>query len=1036
MPESTTPLPDWNNPAVFERNKEPAHATLVPYPDEALALAGDRYASPFLKLLNGTWKFHFARNPASAPEGFHAPDYDDSGWDDIAVPGNWQLQGYDRPIYVNVQYPFPADTYPRVPVDDNPTGSYRLRFTVPEGWAGRQVFILFEGVDSAFHLWVNGREVGYSQDSRVPAEFNLGPYLVPGENLLAVRVYRWSDGSWLEDQDFWRLSGIFRDVYLWSAPAVHVRDFTVRTELDGACQDATLRVSAQVRNYSAEARGLVLEAQLYDDQDRPVLATPLRADVQVPPAGETPVELAAGVTNPKKWSAEQPHLYTLLLTLRSADGRVVEAESCRVGFRRVEIRDGRLLVNGVPIYLKGVNRHEHDPDTGHAVSVESMVRDIRLMKQFNVNAVRTSHYPNDPRWYELCDRYGLYLIDEANLETHGIWDTPTKDPLWREAFLARAIRMVERDKNHPSVVIWSLGNESGHGPNHAAMADWIHRRDPTRPVHFESAGHEPYVDIVSTMYPSIDRLIEFATREGEERPFLMCEYAHSMGNSTGNLQEYWDTIRSHRRLIGGFVWDWVDQGLRRRTPEGVAWFAYGGDYGDMPNDGPFCCNGLVSPDRDPHPALWEHKKVAEPVRVTPVDLTAGAVEVQNCYDFSDLAGLRVSWTLSADGRILQQGELPRLSLRPGERQRLTVPFARPHLEPGTEYWFGISFTLADDTSWAERGHEVAWAQFQVPYAVPAGPRVEAASMPPLRLEQSPAEISIRGEDWLLSFDRAAGTIASWQARGADLIARGPRLAIWRAPTDNDSNLWGDEHLALRWREAGLDRLVEEIRGVEATPLGPQCVRVAVRSRLSPPEGAVGFDCEYTYTVYGSGDLLIDAHVLPYGELPPLPRIGLRLELPGAFDALTWYGRGPQETYADRKLGARVGVYSGPVDEQYYPYIVPQETGNKVDVRWAALTRTDGVGLLAVGMPLLNLSALHYSPEDLTQARHTCELQRREEVILHLDQHHSGLGNASCGPGRLPQYHVQPVETHVRARLRPFSGGLPAALALSKQTIDR
>lgn len=1029
------PLPDWDNPTVFERNKEPAHATLVPYPDEALALACDRYASPFLKLLNGTWKFHYAPSPAAAPEGFEALDYDDSAWDDIAVPGNWQLQGYDRPIYVNVQYPFPADTYPRVPRDDNPTGSYRLRFTVPEAWAGRQVFVLFEGVDSAFHLWLNGQEIGYSQDSRVPAEFNITPYLRPGENLLAVRVYRWSDGSWLEDQDYWRLSGIFRDVYLWSAPAVHVRDFWVRTELDEAYEDATLRVLAQVRSYGPTAGGYVLEVQLYDADGQPVLETPIRQTVEVASGGERPVELAAAVANPKKWSAEHPDLYTLLLTLRAADGSILEVESCRVGFRQVEIRDGRFWVNGVPIYLKGVNRHEHDPDTGHTISVESMIRDIRLMKQFNFNAVRTSHYPNDPRWYELCDQYGLYLIDEANLESHGIWDTPSKDPLWREAFVARAIRMVERDKNHPSVVIWSLGNESGHGPNHAAMADWIHRREPTRPVHYESAHHEPYVDIVSTMYPSIDRLIEFATREGEERPFVMCEYAHSMGNSTGNLQEYWDTIRSHRRLIGGFIWDWVDQGLRRRTPEGVEWFAYGGDFGDLPNDGAFCCNGLVSPDRDPHPALWEHKKVVQPVSVTPVDLAAGIIEVRNGYDFADLSGLRGSWTLSADGAILQQGELPRLSLRPGERQRVTVPLSQPDLRPGTEYWLDISFALAEAAPWAEQGHEVAWEQFRMPYAVPAGPRVEPAAMSALRLEETPAAITIEGDGWLLAFDRAAGTIASWQAHGAEFIARGPRLAIWRAPTDNDSNLWGDERLALRWRDAGLDRLVEEIRSVEAVRTAPQCVRVSVRSRVAPPEGAAGFDCEYTYTIWGSGDVLVDAHVLPYGELPPLPRIGLRLELPGALDTFTWYGRGPQETYPDRKLGARVGVYSGSVDEQFYPYLVPQETGNRTDVRWAALTRPDGVGLLAVGMPILNVSALHYTPEDLTEARHPHELRRREEVILHLDQHHSGLGNASCGPGRLPQYHVQPVETHVRTRLWPFSGGLQMVLALSKQRVE-
>jgi beta-galactosidase/beta-glucuronidase len=669
-------LNDWQNLQVVGRNKEPGHATLVPYADDVTALGGDREASPYFKSLNGDWKFKYAPNPASAPADFYEDDFEASEWATISVPGNWQLRGYDRPIYTNVQYPFPIDDLPRVPEDDNPTGCYRRTFTLPREWDGRQIFLLFEGVDSAFHLWINGQMVGYSQGSRLPAEFNVTPYVHAGENTLAVRVYRWSDGSYLEDQDFWRLSGIYRDVYLWAAPPVHVRDFWVRTDLDEAYQDAVLKVRAKVWNYGHEdVAGYSVEVRLSDADGRPTFTKPLSGQVAVEAGGKVTLDLEQPVTNPEKWSDEQPYLYTLLIFLKDAAGNILEVESCQVGFRKVEIRDGQIHVNGAPILLNGVNRHEHDPDTGHTVTVESMLQDIHLMKQFNINAVRTSHYPNHPRWYDLCDQYGIYVFDEANIESHGVWDRLTKDPKWKTAFLERGIRMVESDKNHPCVIVWSLGNESGYGPNHEALADWIHEHDPTRPVHYESAtqwrsyeGPEtaPCIDMVSVMYPPVDRIVEMAQTPRETRPLVMCEYAHAMGNSCGNLKEYWEAVEGYKRLQGGFIWDWVDQGIRQVTDDGEEWFAYGGDFGDQPNDGNFCINGLIWPDREPHPALWEVKKVLEPVRVEPVDLAAGQVRISNEYRFSDLSGLDVSWTLTAHGQVLQYGDLPKLNRPAGE----------------------------------------------------------------------------------------------------------------------------------------------------------------------------------------------------------------------------------------------------------------------------------------------------------------------------------------------------------------------------------
>jgi beta-galactosidase len=1034
---------DWENPQVVGRNKEPGRVPLIPYVDEASALADERETSPYFRSLNGDWKFRYAPNPASAPQGFYSADFDDTDWDDIVVPGNWQLQGYDRPIYLNVDYPFPANP-PRVPRDENPTGSYCRTFTIPERWNGREVFILFEGVDSAFYLWVNGEEVGYSQGSRLPAEFRITSYVHPGENTLAVQVYRWSDGSYLEDQDFWRLSGIYRDVYLWAAPPLHVRDLWVRTDLTNDYQDARLRIRAKIRNTSAEdITDHRLEVKLLDADGRAVFTESPTASVSVTAGGEVALDLERAVAHPEKWSDEHPYLYFLLISLKNSTGDVVEVERCAVGFRVVEVKDGQIHVNGVPILIKGVNRHEHDPDFGHTVSLELMIKDIRLMKQFNINAVRTSHYPNDPRWYDLCDRYGIYVFDEANIESHGVWDQLAKDPTWEAAFMERAVRMVERDKNHPCVIVWSLGNESGYGPHHETIADWIRTNDPTRPIHYHPAEDAPIVDILGPMYPSVEKIVKMAQDQGETRPVVMCEYAHSMGNSTGNLKEYWEAIEEHKRLQGGFIWDWVDQGIRQATDDGEVWFAYGGDFGDEPNDGNFCINGLVWPDREPQPGLWEYKKVLEPVRVEPVDLAAGEVRIVNRHHFSSLSGLDILWSLSADDRVLQSGRLPQLDTPAGASTVVTVPFRELELWPGTEYWLEVRFVLAQDTLWAEKGHEVAWAQFKLPLLIPDSPKLDISDMPALKVEESAARIGIHGREFELIFDRAMGQITSFTHQGRELIRRGPGLNIWRAPTDNDADTSGDDNMALRWREAGLDRLQEQMDsdGIEVSQPRPQVARIKVRSFACAPDRAAGFDCRYVYTVYGSGDVVLDHHVWPSPALPPLPRVGLQMLVPAEYDNFTWYGRGPHESYSDRKLGAKVDVYSGSVDDQYVPYITPQENGNKTDVRWATLTDSDGLGLLVVGhttgdcRPWLNISVHHYTAQDLTEATHTYQLRRREDITLNLDHAQSGLGNGSCGPGVLPQYLLESASYHYGLRLRPLSGASPSPVDLSKQVIE-
>jgi len=1033
-------IPDWENSKVVGRNKEPAHVTLIPYADEESAVVGERGRSPWFILLNGGWKFCIVRNPDASPKGFYEEGFDETGWDNIPVPSSWQMMGYDKPIYTNVRYPFPADP-PHVPHDDNPTGLYRREFVIPDAWKERQIFIVFDGVDSAFYIWVNGEMVGYSQDSRLPAEFDITPYVRSGGNMLAVQVLRWSDGSYLEDQDMWRMSGIYRDVYLFSTPKVHIRDFYVRTELDADYNDAVLELRTKIRNYSGDRLGgYSLDINLINEDGRPAIERPLKHAVKVIRAGdEIFLYTEQQVRGPLKWSAENPHLYSLLISLRDVEGRVLEVESCKVGFRKVEVRDGRILINGVPILLKGVNRHEHDDVMGKAITVESMVTDIKLMKQFNFNAVRTAHYPNDPRWYDLCDKFGIYVIDEANVECHGLASImgfhrePANDPEWLNAFMERCVRMVERDKNHPCIIMWSLGNESGYGPNHDAMAGWIHGFDPTRLVHYEGTIHvagkvSPVVDVISVMYPTIEMLTALAEDPNEVRPIIMCEYVHSMGNSTGNLKEYWETVYGHRRLCGGFIWDWVDQGLRRETDDGLEWWAYGGDFGDEPNDRDFCINGLVWPDRKPHPAMWECKKIFQPIEVEAVNLKAGEVKVINRYDFTDLSGLDIAWELCADGMALEWGRLPSLKIPPGSSHNVLIPFTVPALKQGVEYWLAIRFTTSGKELWADRGHEVAWSQFKMPFDVPASPALELKEMPSLDVRESPKIVEISGEGFSLAFDKERGRMTSLRCGGSELIKSGPQFNTWRAPTENDT-----PSMAIEWRKFGLDRIVHEIEGVEVERIGPQLLHIRVKSRAGAPDVKEGFRCQYNYAIHGSGDIVIDVDVIPSDRLPPLPRIGLQVCIPGDYNTITWYGRGPQENYVDRKEGVLVGVYSGTVDEQYIPYIVPQENGNKTEVRWASLTDKNRRGLLVVGMPLLEVSAHHFTTEDLTKAKHTFELKRREDITLNLDYRQSGLGGASCGPDTLPQYQIKPQHAHFSLRMRPLLPG-NSPVELSKQIL--
>lgn len=1029
--------PEWDDPAVLHVGTEKPHATMMVYPSAELALTGDRDRSPWFKSLDGTWKFNWSPGPASRPVDFFREGFADAAWKSIRVPGNIETQGFGIPIYVNEGYIFPYDRNdPRPPRENNPVGSYRTTFEVPADWNGRQVFLHFDGVDSAFYAWVNGQRIGYNEDARTAAEFNVTRFVRPGQNVLAVEVYRYSDGSFLEDQDMFRLSGIYRDVYLWSTPEQHVRDIDAQTDLDAKYKNGTLLLQARVANAAKANATTVLSVELRDPSGAPVAGD--KARVSVAPGGEATASFRIPVRDPRKWSAETPSLYRVLLTLLDAKGRVLEVIPTRVGFRKVVIAGGHLLVNGRPVLLKGVNRHEHDMVNGHTLDRALMVRDIELMKQHNINAVRTSHYPNDPLWYDLADEYGLYLYDEANIECHGFGTNTrnrlTNDPAWTPAYVDRMQRMVERDKNHPSIIVWSMGNECGDGTNFAATYKWTKARDASRPVHYEgSSSHAgPNSDINSFMYPSAARMAELAKKR-PEMPLILCEYTHAMGNSNGGLNEYWDLFYSGANMQGAFVWDWVNQGYSQPVPAAYratagrdTFLAYGGWWEDrigQHNDENFSQNGLVTADRVPSPGLKAIKYVYRYLHGTPVDLKAGRIAVKSWFDFVNARDAAVgSWAVTANGKPVASGTLPDLDIMPGQQREFTIPLPAITPEPGTEYWLNLSFATKEQTSWAPKGHEIAWEQWKLPIDAPPAPATVAAS--PLGMEDWGRLTYFTGKDFALVFDRLFGIIQSYSYRGTRLLERGPRPDFWRAMTDNDLGAWKSVGVTARkdpkldilvWREAGASW---SIKDAKAERVDANTARVTVNAALP----AVNASYTLVYTITGDGQIAVDAAYKP-GDRPVamMPRFGLELVVSPGLERMSWYGRGPAETYADRQF-ERVGLYSSTVAEQWFEYSRPQENGNKTDVRWVELTNKDGIGLRAIGAPTLSVAASHVTKGDLESTDYSFKLPRRPEIYLNLDMAQMGVGGIdswSQNAYPLPAYRIAADQPHqYRFRLVP------------------
>ncbi len=1024
---------DWENQAVIAINKEPARATAHPGATIAQAL-GDRERSPYCQSLNGKWRFKWSADVNQRPTGFYKPEFNDAQWGTIDVPSCWQMRGHGIPIYTNIQYPFVKNPPLVRRESGNPVGSYRKIFTVPESWDGRAVFVHFDGVKAGFYLWVNGQKVGYSQGSATDAEFNITKHLKSGENLIAVEVFRWTDGSYLEDQDGWRMSGIYRDVYLYSTANVHVRDFFVTTDLDAQYQDAILTVDAKVRNLGASlAKGLQLEARLLD-ADGSVVTTLRQAVDGVAPGKENAVQLRGEVANPRKWSHEQPNLYRLALVLKDADGKTTGVVGCRIGFREVEVRNQQVLLNGKPVMFKGVNRVEHDLDEGKTVPLATTIRDVKLFKQNNINCVRTAHYPHDTRLYDLCDEYGILVIDEANVESHGMRYGPeslAKDPTWQKAHVERAVAMIERDKNHPSVVMWSHGNEAGNGVNIVAMDDAARRLDPTRPTHYHFDGEPESCDVLGGRSHNPgnpngwNRYLSLATLEAhangdDPRPFLLNEYAHAMGNALGNLAEYQAMFDKHPKLIGGCIWDWADQGLWQ-TKDGQRFIAYGGDFGDHPNSGNFCLNGVVLSDRGETGKLAECKKVFQNVAFTLRHKANCTVELHNKYLFNDLSQYTVDWQLLEEGKPVKTGTLGTVTVAPQQRKTVTLPIDRSTFHADREYIVTVSLRLKSDRPWAKRGFEQAWEQFVLQprdYLKAANLKIAGH----VKLDQSPNRITLTTGDKKIVFDTTTGWFTRYAVGDKVLIEGGRGLHFWRAPTDNDGRFKNDRY-AGTWYKAGLDQLTTTVADYQVDRISDSHVQLRFAYDISAQKQA-WFDCQITFDVFGDGSVKVDTVIEPKGKNQPtsLPRVGVQLQLPKGLEQFTWYGRGPWHSYIDRKHGVKLGLYTGTIDDQFVNYPRPQENGNKTDVRWLSVTDDRGHGLRVAGLNPFEASIHHYETMNLTNAWHTYELNKTPHSFLNIDYRNGPIGNASCGNiPPLDKYKLKPTRMRYHFVIQPARG---------------
>lgn len=1021
----------WENHQIDGINRMPARAHFLTFPSKEKALLNNNRYTHAFKNLNGVWKFMFLDAPEYSPEGFFNSDFDVTKMDDITVPGNWQLQGYGKMHYSDLWYNFPINP-PYVPTE-NPTGIYKRTFFVEESYRDKKIIIRFCGVDSAYHLWINGKEVGYSKVARNESEFDITDIIRVGEeNDVTVRVYQWSDGTYLEDQDMWWESGIFRDVELIGVPKDGINDYKVIADLDDEYKNGIFKVEAFLRT----TKEVNVTFELVDAGENTVFTKTVVAK-----EGKACIdEVIADVNH---WTAETPYLYKLFMTVED-DGQIVEVIPQNVGFRNIRLNGETFLVNGVAIKFKGVNRHDYSSQNGRVVSREEIEKDIILMKQFNINAIRTSHYPNSYYLYDLCDEYGMYLIAETDLECHGFELTGdykwiTDDPSWELAYVSRMTRMIERDKNHPAIIFWSLGNESAFGCNFRKMTDVAHEMDPTRLVHYEGDFDVESADVYSTMYTWIENpkkpYLMKDIIEKSKKPHVHCEYCHAMGNGPGNLKDYQDLVYAHDKLQGGFVWEWFDHGIESFTESGEKYYRYGGDFGDDPSNKDFCIDGLIMPDRTPSPGLYEYKKVIEPITTTAVDIQKGIINLLSRYDFANLDRFNLVYKVMEDDVILQTGFMAVPSIEARANKDITLPYdlSAIKVKPGAHYYVNISYQLREDTNYASSGHELATAQFELPlYKEGIVVRPEGI----LNVEKEHTTLHVKGANFSLDFNLVNGNLMNIVRDGMQVLSKGPRLTLWRAPISNDMEIID------KLKKVYFLHLEHEVVMNIDYHMEGNILKVEVDTINSTTNSAWHFKTKYVYTVCPSGDILIDVEGTPSGrvDLAPdmLPRIGVSMHLDKSMEHVRYFGMGPGENYADSKEAAQMGLYANTVDGLFTNYVIPQENGNHMGCKWVSMTNDRGMGLLASTEGDFNFSASWYEDKDLDDAKHTCDLVKRDYIVFNVDYKQNALGTNSCGQWQLDKYRAKFEDFKLSFRLTPFNNKevLDKHLAAERICLDK
>lgn len=1021
----------WENHQIDGINRMPARAHFLTFPSKEKALLNNNRYTHAFKNLNGVWKFMFLDAPEYSPEGFFNSDFDVTKMDDITVPGNWQLQGYGKMHYSDLWYNFPINP-PYVPTE-NPTGIYKRTFFVEESYRDKKIIIRFCGVDSAYHLWINGKEVGYSKVARNESEFDITDLIRVGEeNDVTVRVYQWSDGTYLEDQDMWWESGIFRDVELIGVPKDGINDYKVIADLDDEYKNGIFKVEAFLRT----TKEVNVTFELVDAGENTVFTKTVVAK-----EGKACIdEVIADVNH---WTAETPYLYKLFMTVED-NGQIVEVIPQNVGFRNIRLNGETFLVNGVAIKFKGVNRHDYSPQNGRVVSREEIEKDIILMKQFNINAIRTSHYPNSYYLYDLCDEYGMYLIAETDLECHGFELTGdykwiTDDPSWELAYVSRMTRMIERDKNHPAIIFWSLGNESAFGCNFRKMTDVAHEMDPTRLVHYEGDFDVESADVYSTMYTWIENpkkpYLMKDIIEKSKKPHIHCEYCHAMGNGPGNLKDYQDLVYAHDKLQGGFVWEWFDHGIESFTESGEKYYRYGGDFGDDPSNKDFCIDGLIMPDRTPSSGLYEYKKVIEPITTTAVDIQKGIINLLSRYDFANLDRFNLVYKVMEDDVILQTGFMAVPSIEARANKDITLPYnlSAIKVKPGAHYYVNISYQLREDTRYASSGHELATAQFELPlYKEGIVVRPEGI----LNVEKEHTTLHVKGANFSLDFNLVNGNLMNIVRDGMQVLSKGPRLTLWRAPISNDMEIID------KLKKVYFLHLEHEVVMNIDYHMEGNILKVEVDTINSTTNSAWHFKTKYVYTVCPSGDILIDVEGTPSGrvDLAPdmLPRIGVSMHLDKSMEHVRYFGMGPGENYADSKEAAQMGLYANTVDGLFTNYVIPQENGNHMGCKWVSMTNDRGMGLLASTEGDFNFSASWYEDKDLDDAKHTCDLVKRDYIVFNVDYKQNALGTNSCGQWQLDKYRAKFEDFKLSFRLTPFNNKevLDKHLAAERICLDK